>query len=112
MERQNDQLSLLGQLANDLGGKRTAEPFRKCDKYTPSNDLAEPLKAMYANNTNKGGASTWPAVMMIKCMMLPRCFNLLDPMLEGILTTKHAKIAKEYLTLPLPFFRHLASFVV
>ena len=112
MKRQNDQLSFLGQLTNDLGGRRTAKPFRKCDKYTPWNDLAELLKAMYAHNTNKGGASTWSVVMMIKCMMLQRWFNLLDPMLEGILTTKHAKIAKEYLTLPFPFSRHLASFVV
>jgi len=32
MERQNNQLSFLDQLTNDLGGKRTAEFFRKCDK--------------------------------------------------------------------------------
>ena len=85
MERQNNQLSFLDQLTNDLGGKRTAEFFHKCDKYIPWNELAEPLKDMYANNTNKGGASNWPVVMMIKCMMLQRWFNLSDPMLEEML---------------------------
>ena len=85
MERQNNQLSFLDQLTNDLGGKRTAEFFRKCDKYIPWSELAEPLKDMYTNNTNKGGASNWPVVMMIKCMMLQRWFNLSDPMLEEML---------------------------
>lgn len=85
MERQNNQLSFFDQLTNDLGGKRTAEFFRKCDKYIPWNELAEPLKDMYANNTNKGGASNWPVVTMIKCMMLQRWFNLSDPMLEEML---------------------------
>jgi len=85
MERQNNQLSFLDQLTNDLGGKRTAEFFRKCETYIPWNELAEPLKNMYANNTNKGGASNWPVVMMIKCMMLQRWFNLSDPMLEEML---------------------------
>jgi IS5 family transposase len=85
MERKNNQLSFLDQLTNDLGGKRTAEFFRKCDKYIPWNDLAEPLKDMYVNNTDKGGASNWPIVMMIKCMMLQRWFNLSDPMLEEML---------------------------
>ncbi len=85
MERQNNQLSFLDQLTNDLGGKRTAEFFRKCEKYIPWNELAEPLKNMYANNTDKGGASNWPVVMMVKCMMLQRWFNLSDPMLEEML---------------------------
>jgi len=85
MERQNNQLGFLDQLTNDLGGKRTGEFFRKCDKYIPWNELAEPLKDMYANNTNKGGASNWPVVTMIKCMMLQRWFNLSDPMLEEML---------------------------
>ncbi|MHC4351155.1 MAG: IS5 family transposase [Planctomycetota bacterium] len=85
MERQNNQLSFLDQLTDNLGGKRTAEFLRKCDKYIPWNELAEPLKDMYANNTNKGGASNWPVVMMIKYMMLQRWFNLSDPMLEEML---------------------------
>lgn len=40
---------------------------------------------MYSNNTSKGGASNWPVVMMVKCMMLQKWFNLSDPMLEKML---------------------------
>jgi IS5 family transposase len=40
---------------------------------------------MYSNDTSKGGASNWPIVMMVKCMMLQRWFNLSDPMLEEML---------------------------
>ena len=85
MERQNNQLTFLDHLTNDLGGRRTAEFFDKCDKYIPWNELAEPLKDMYSNDTSKGGASNWPIVMMVKCMMLQRWFNLSDPMLEEML---------------------------
>ena len=85
MERQNHQLTFLDHLTNDLGGRRTAEFFAKCDKYIPWNELAEPLKDMYSNDTSKGGASNWPIVMMVKCMMLQRWFNLSDPMLEEML---------------------------
>ncbi len=48
----NNQLSFLDQLTNDLGAKRTAEFFHKRDRYIPWNELAEPLKATYASNTD------------------------------------------------------------
>ena len=85
MERKNNQLTFLDNLTSDLGGKRTAAFFAKCNQYIPWDELAEPLKDMYANNTSKGGASNWPVVMMIKCVMLQKWFNLSDPMLEEML---------------------------
>lgn len=85
MERKNNQLTFLDNLTSNLGGKRTAEFFAKCDKFIPWQQLAEPLKDMYSNNTSKGGASNWPIVMMIKCIMLQKWFNLSDPMLEEML---------------------------
>ena len=85
MERKNNQLTFLDNATSDLGGKRTADFFAKCDKFIPWAELAEPLKDMYANNTSKGGASNWPIIMMIKCMMLQKWFNLSDPMLEEML---------------------------
>jgi IS5 family transposase len=85
MERKNNQLTFLDNATSDLGGKRTAEFFIKCDRFIPWDQLAKPLKDMYANNSSKGGASNWPIVMMIKCMMLQKWFNLSDPMLEEML---------------------------
>jgi IS5 family transposase len=88
MERKINQLSFLDGLTADLGGRRTVEFFKKCDKLIPWQQLAEPLKGMYRNNTDKGGASNWPIVMMIKCMMLQKWFNLSDPMLEEMLNDR------------------------
>ena len=85
MERKTNQLTFLDNITCDLGGKRTAAFFAKCDQYIPWEALAEPLHDMYANNTSKGGASNWPIVMMIKCLMLQKWFNLSDPMLEEML---------------------------
>lgn len=85
MERNNLQPTFLDGLTNDLGGKRTAEFFDKCNMLIPWDQLATPLKDMYSNHTAKGGASNWPVVMMIKCMLLQRWFGLSDPMLEEML---------------------------
>ncbi len=85
MERKNLQPSLLDGLTTDLGGKRTSEFFDKCDKIIDWNELARPLQNMYSNNTSKGGASNWPIVMMIKCVLVQRWFSLSDPMLEEMI---------------------------
>lgn len=85
MERTSNQPTFLDSLTSELGGRRTAQFFKKCDQLIPWNDIAEPLKEMYKNNTDKGGASNYPLVMMIKCMMLQKWFNLSDPMLEEML---------------------------
>ena len=89
MERINNQPTFLDSLTSDLGGRRTSEFFSKCDRLIPWNELAEPLKGMYRNNTDKGGDPNYPLVMMIKCMMLQKWFNLSDPMLEEMLDSKH-----------------------
>jgi len=85
MERTSNQPTFLDSLTSDLGGYRTGEFFRKCNQLIPWNELAEPLRDMYSNNTDKGGASNYPLVMMIKCIMLQKWFNLSDPMLEEML---------------------------
>ena len=85
MERTNNQPTFLDSLTSDLGGRRTSKFFAKCERLIPWADMAEPLRDMYSNNTAKGGASNYPIVMMIKCMMLQKWFNLSDPMLEEML---------------------------
>ena len=56
MERKTHQLTFLDEITSDLGGKRTAAFFAKCDQYIPWNTLSEPLKGMYSNDTSQGGA--------------------------------------------------------
>ncbi len=82
MERKNNQPTLLDNVTSNLGGKHTAAFFTKCDPCIPWESLAAPLHDRYSGNTAKGGASNRPVVMMIKCMMLQKWFNLSDPMLE------------------------------
>jgi IS5 family transposase len=85
MERTNNQPTFLDSLTSDLGGRRTAAFFNKCDELIPWSELSGPLKDMYKNDTDKGGASNYPLVMMIKGMMLQKWVNLSDPMLEEML---------------------------
>jgi transposase, IS5 family len=85
MERKQSHPTFADSIIKDLGGRRTSEFFRKCDLYIPWSKLAEPLHDMYRNNDSGGGASNWPVVMMIKCIMLQKWFNLSDPMLEEML---------------------------
>ena len=49
MERKLHQLSFLDTLTADLGGRRTAAFFDKCDQMIPWDTLAEPLRDMYHN---------------------------------------------------------------
>jgi IS5 family transposase len=88
MERTTNQPTFLDSLTSDFGGRRSSEFFRKCDRLIPWNELAKPLSNMYRNNTDKGGASNYPLVMMIKCMMLQKWFGLSDPMLEEMLSDR------------------------
>ena len=44
MERKNNQLTFLDNVTSDLGGKRTAAFFAKCDKFIHWDQLAEQLK--------------------------------------------------------------------
>jgi IS5 family transposase len=85
MERQQQQPTFVDSIVSDLGGTRTAEFFRKCDELIPWQKLVEPLQGMYCNDSSKGGASNWPLVMMVKCILIQKWFNLSDPMLEEML---------------------------
>lgn len=66
MERTSNQPTFLDSLTADLGGRRTVEFFRKCNELVPWNELAEPLKDIYRNNTAKGGASNYPLDTLIR----------------------------------------------
>ena len=61
MERKTNQLTFLDNVTRDLGGKRTAAFFAKCDQYIPWLALAEPLKDMYDNNRFIGFSVRWVA---------------------------------------------------
>ena len=67
------------------GGRRTNVLLGRLDAATPWETLAEPIAAL-SEYTNTGPCRpTWCPVVMLKCMMLAKWFNLSDPGLEEAL---------------------------
>ena len=67
------------------GGRRTNVLLRRLDAATPWETLAEPIAAL-SEYTNTGPCRpTWCPVIMLKCVMLAKWFNLSDPGLEEAL---------------------------
>jgi transposase, IS5 family len=80
MERRNAEPSLVDGLTADLGGPRTADLLTRLDQVVPWETLAKPVRTLYNNQDT--GAPAWPAVMMLKCLMLAKWYGLSDPQLE------------------------------
>ncbi len=86
MERKGMQPMLLDGLTAELGGPRTTEFFARCDRLIPWQQLGESLSGLFDEaNPAKGGRPHYPLVLIVKCMMLQKWFNLSDPQLEEIL---------------------------
>ena len=67
------------------GGRRTNVLLGRLDAATPWETLAEPIAAL-SEYTNTGPCRpTWCPVVMLKCVMLAKWFNLSDPGLEEAL---------------------------
>lgn len=80
MERRNAEPCLVDGMTADLGGPRTADLLARLDALCPWETLAKPVRNLYKNEEN--GAPAWPAVSMLKCVMLAKWFGLSDPQLE------------------------------
>jgi transposase, IS5 family len=86
MEKQNQQPTFLDGLTADLGGPRTAAFFAKCDRYIPWDRLAAPLADLFDDSDPaRGGRPHYPLVMMLKCLLVQKLYNLSDPNLEETL---------------------------
>jgi transposase, IS5 family len=81
MERKLAAPTLMDGLAADLGGPRTQAFFDKCSEHIPWARLAASLEGLYGDHA-EGGRPPWPLVLMVKCLMLQKWFNLSDPQLE------------------------------
>jgi len=89
-ERKNAQGGLIDGLTADLGGPRTGALLDRLDAAIPWNQLAAPIAALpeyrpKPAGTNKGGRPAWPALTMLKCVLLAKWFGLSDPQLEECL---------------------------
>jgi len=53
MDRKNKAPAFVDAMTSDLGGKRAAKFFERCEKAIPWEELSRPLKTMYSNNMEK-----------------------------------------------------------
>jgi IS5 family transposase len=81
MQRKNSSPTFTDAAVVDLGGPRTTRFLEICSELVPWDELVKALSPIYREHA-KGGRPFWPALVMIKCVMLQKWFNLSDPQLE------------------------------
>jgi len=85
-ERTNADPGLLDGMTAELGGPRTAALLTRLDRAVAWAALVKPVAALpeYTGGA-KGGRPAWPALTMLKCVLLAKWFGLSDPQLEECL---------------------------
>src|SRR5690606_34332421 len=89
-ERTNADCGLVDAWTANLGGPRTAALLDRLDRAVAWARLVGPIAALPeyrapAKGGNKGGRPAWPALTMLRCVMLAKWFGLSDPQLEECL---------------------------
>jgi IS5 family transposase len=101
-ERTNAAHGLVDAWTADLGGPRTAALLTRLDQAVAWDALVKPVAALpeyrgrrdgadargagaSRREPNKGGRPAWPALTMLKCVLLAKWFGLSDPQLEECL---------------------------
>lgn len=83
--RQNEQMGFVDAALADCGGRRTAALLARLDAATPWDTLAAPIRELPEYRNRGAGHPPWCPVLMLKCLMLQKWFNLSDPGLEEAL---------------------------
>lgn len=85
-ERTNADPGLIDGMTAELGGPRTAALLTRLDRAVAWAALVKPVAALpeYTGGA-KGGRPAWPALTMLKCVLLAKWFGLSDPQLEECL---------------------------
>ena len=81
MQRTNAQPTFTDAAVADLGGPRTARFLRICQELVPWDKLVATLRPLFPEH-DAGGRPFWPALVMVKCVLLQKWFGLSDPQLE------------------------------
>lgn len=81
MQRTNASPTFTDAAVLDLGGPRTTRFLQICQDLVPWDQLVRTLAPLFPEH-EKGGRPFWPALVMIKCVLLQKWFGLSDPQLE------------------------------
>lgn len=85
-ERRNAERGLVDAWTANLGGPRTAALLSRLEAAVAWDTLVKPiLRLPEYRGGEKGGRPAWPALTMLKCVMLAKWFGLSDPQLEECL---------------------------
>jgi IS5 family transposase len=89
-QRKNAEMGLVDGITAELGGPRTSALLDRLDAAVPWAALVKPIAALpeyraKSATEDKGGRPAWPALTMLKCVMLAKWFGLSDPQLEECL---------------------------
>jgi len=83
--RKNAPMGFADVVLEGLGSTRTSKLLSRLDAATPWDTLAHPIKQLPEYKDHGAGRPPWEPVMMLKCLMLAKWFNLSDPGLEEAL---------------------------
>jgi IS5 family transposase len=83
--RKNESMGFVDASLDGLGDPRSMTLLEKLDAATPWEILAAPIRALPEYNNPGAGHPPWCPVLMLRCLMLQKWFNLSDPGLEGAL---------------------------
>ena len=81
MQRKNAAPTFTDAAVAGLGGPRTERFLQICRELIPWKKLEEAVSPIFPEH-EKGGRPFWPALVMIKCVLLQKWFGLSDPQLE------------------------------
>jgi IS5 family transposase len=85
-ERMNAEQGLIDAWTAGLGGPRTAALLTRLHEAVAWDALVRPIAALPEyRGGEKGGRPAWPALTMLKCILLAKWFGLSDPQLEECL---------------------------
>ena len=85
LERTNRQHGFIDAATSQLGGPRTAAMLGRLHSAVDWEHLAVPIRALPAYSNPGAGRRPWDVVLMLKCVLLAKWFNLSDPGLEEML---------------------------
>ena len=80
--RKNRPLGFVDIALEGFGATKSAALLARLDDATPWKKLAAPIARLPEYARNNPGRPAWDPVVMLKCMMLAKWFNLSDPALE------------------------------
>jgi len=84
-QRKNAQPGFVDELTSDFGGPRTRNLLERLEAAVPWEKLAKPILKLPEYRRQGAGRPAWPAITMLKSLLLAKWYNLSDPQLEECL---------------------------